>query len=391
MTSTIYNILVDDYYGRFVFSNIRYTSFFIKFNFSPFGIICISYRDSFGVIAGNLGIIHSETWMIFIASFGGILLTFLSGTEIDVKLMREKFKETFLIGFLSFLIPFILIFLVVHFLVGWNLMASLLAGTALSETSIAVVYSTLLQQNLFRYDIGKILMGATFITNICTAIALSILFTSPNIYIIIFYAVSILLLVLAFKYSYKFLDNSKFLKEKVLEIEIKYIFLLLFILMFFAALGGGQAILPVFILGMLLSNTLNGKSNGQKAKERIKTVAFAVVTPVFFIVGGMKVSIPLVISGIGIFILIFAFRQVAKFIGVYFVTKKYLDSNTNYVTLMMSTGLTFGLIATLFGLNIGLIDTYSYSILTGVLVLSAVLPTIIAQKWFTPKHLEDLN
>lgn len=250
----------------------------------------------FGVIAGNLGIIHSETWMIFIASFGGILLTFLSGTEIDVKLMREKFKETFLIGFLSFLIPFILIFLVVHFLVGWNLMASLLAGTALSETSIAVVYSTLLQQNLFRYDIGKILMGATFITNICTAIALSILFTSPNIYIIIFYAVSILLLVLAFKYSYKFLDNSKFLKEKVLEIEIKYIFLLLFILMFFAALGGGQAILPVFILGMLLSNTLNGKSNGQKAKERIKTVAFAVVTPVFFIVGGMKVSIPLVIS-----------------------------------------------------------------------------------------------
>ncbi|WP_225369339.1 cation:proton antiporter domain-containing protein [Methanobrevibacter arboriphilus] len=44
----------------------------------------------FGVIAGNLGIIHSETWMLFIASFGGILLTFLSGTEIDVKLMRKK-------------------------------------------------------------------------------------------------------------------------------------------------------------------------------------------------------------------------------------------------------------------------------------------------------------
>ncbi len=384
MTSTIYNILVDDYYGRLLVFLSSLISVRLGLSVSVIEIV-------FGVIAGNLGIIHSETWMIFIASFGGILLTFLSGTEIDVKLMREKFKETILIGLLSVLIPFILIFLVVHFLVGWNLMASLLAGTALSETSIAVVYSTLLQQNLFRYDIGKILMGATFITNICTAIALSILFTSPNIYIIIFYAVSILLLVLAFKYSYKFLDNSKFLKEKVLEIEIKYIFLLLFILMFFAALGGGQAILPVFILGMLLSNTLNGKSNGQKAKERIKTVAFAVVTPVFFIVGGMKVSIPLVISGIGIFILIFAFRQVAKFIGVYFVTKKYLDSNTNYVTLMMSTGLTFGLIATLFGLNIGLIDTYSYSILTGVLVLSAVLPTIIAQKWFTPKHLEDLN
>lgn len=181
----------------------------------------------------------------------------------------------------------------------------MLAGTALSETSIAVVYSTLLQQDLFKYDIGKILMGATFVTNICTAIALSILFTKPNLYIFIFYAVSILLLIFAFKYSYRFLVNSKILKDKILEIEIKYIFLLLFILMFFASWGGGQAILPVFILGMLLSNTLNENSNGQKAKERIKTVAFAVITPVFFIIGGMKVSIPLVIGGLGIFILIF--------------------------------------------------------------------------------------
>ena len=267
----------------------------------------------------------------------------------------------------------------------------MLAGTALSETSIAVVYSTLLQQDLFKYDIGKILMGATFVTNICTAIALSILFTKPNLYIFVFYVVSILLLIFAFKYSYKFLVNSKILKDKILEIEIKYIFLLLFILMFFAAWGGGQAILPVFILGMLLSNTLNENSNGQKAKERIKTVAFAVITPVFFIIGGMKVSIPLVIGGLGIFILIFAFRQLAKFVGVYFVTKRYLNSDTGYITLMMSTGLTFGLIATLFGLNTGLLNNYSYSILTGVLVLSAVLPTIIAQKWFVPRHLEDLN
>ncbi|WP_225369342.1 hypothetical protein [Methanobrevibacter arboriphilus] len=73
------------------------------------------------------------------------------------------------------------------------------------------------------------------------------------------------------------------------------------------------------------------------------------------------------------------------------MTKHYLNSSTGYITLMMSTGLTFGLIATLFGLNTGLLDNYSYSILTGVLVLSAVLPTIIAQKWFVPRHLEDLN
>jgi Kef-type K+ transport system membrane component KefB len=43
--------------------------------------------------------------MSYLAAFGGILLTFLAGTEIDTDLMREKFKESFLIGFLSFLVP----------------------------------------------------------------------------------------------------------------------------------------------------------------------------------------------------------------------------------------------------------------------------------------------
>ncbi len=63
-----------------------------------------------GAIAGNLGV-QPDDWMLYLASFGGILLTFLAGTEIDTKLMKEKFKESFLIGTSSFLLPFVLIFL----------------------------------------------------------------------------------------------------------------------------------------------------------------------------------------------------------------------------------------------------------------------------------------
>ncbi|MBZ9570652.1 cation:proton antiporter [Methanobrevibacter sp. TMH8] len=342
-----------------------------------------------GIITGNIGIIRPEAWMLYIASFGGILLTFLSGIEIDSNLMKEKMKEIVLIGFLSFAAPFVIIFLFVYFIVGWNFLAAILCATALSETSIAIVYSALVEKNLLEYQIGKILIGATFITNLCTAIALSILFIKPNLYTLLFYIISIIVLFLAFKYSH-ILFNSPILKNKLNEVEIKYIFLLLLILIFFASLGQGQAILPAFILGLLLSKHFKLNSPGYETKKRLKIVAFAFITPIFFIVGGMKVSLSLIMSGIVIFVLIFVLRQLSKFLGVYFISKKYLNSNKQYITLMMSTGLTFGLIATTFGLTTGILDQMTYSILTGVLVLSAILPTITAEKWFPP-HTEDIT
>lgn len=56
----------------------------------------------------------------------------------------------------------------------------------------------------------------------------------------------------------------------------------------------------------------------------------------------------------------------------------------------MSTGLTFGTISRLFGLNSGFITQVQYSVLIGVVIASAVIPTFIAQRWFSPKHDEDL-
>ena len=111
------------------------------------GISVTVVEIAIGVIIGNLGFFHSESWMIYIASLGGILLTFLAGVEIDVDLMKDNFKESSTIGFLSFLIPFIIVFLVTYYIIGWELNPALLTSTALSETSIAVVYSVLTQKD----------------------------------------------------------------------------------------------------------------------------------------------------------------------------------------------------------------------------------------------------
>lgn len=341
-----------------------------------------------GLVAGNLGL-KAQDWMVYLAGFGGIILTFLAGTEIDTRLLKAKFRESFLIGLFSFLTPFACAFLYAYYLAGWSWPAALIAGTALSETSLAVVYSALVETNLSKTEVGKMILAATFITNMGTALVLSFLFMKPTLYTFTFFAVSIVVIFFAARFSHYIFDNPG-LKNKVIEPEIKYIFLLLFTFMYFAKLGNGHAILPAFILGLLMSRHFSETSETRVVKNRLRTVAFALVMPMFFVVTGLKVSLPLIISALGIFIAFFAVKQAAKFIGVYFLAKRFIPNGNIYTTLLMSTGLTFGLIAIVFGLQEGLISELQYSVLTGVLIASAVVPTFIAQKWFMPVHTEDI-
>jgi len=341
-----------------------------------------------GAAAGNLGL-KPEEWMIYMAGFGGIILTFLAGTEIDTRLMRQKFKASFLIGSLSFLVPFAAVFLYAHFAAGWSYKASLIAGTALSTTSLAVVYSVLVETGLSSTAVGKLLMASTFITDMGTALALSVLFIKPTLYTLIFLSVSLNIIYLADKLSRHVFTNP-LLKNKVIEPEIKYIFLLLLAFMFFANLGGGQAVLPAFLLGLLMSRHFEETAESRVVRNRLRTVAYAVITPIFFIVGGMKISLPLIASALGLFIILFMLKIAAKFLGVFFLAKRFIPQGRMYTTLLMSTGLTFGTIASVFGLNSGFINQVQYSVLVGVVIASAVIPTFIAQRWFRPLHSEDI-
>jgi Kef-type K+ transport system membrane component KefB len=342
----------------------------------------------FGAAAGNSGM-EVQGWMVYLANFGGVLLTFLAGTEIDTRLMKENLWSSFLIGAFSFLLPFAGIFLYTYYVAGWNYQASLIAGTALSTTSLAVVYSVLVETGLASTRVGKLLMAATFVTDMGTALALSILFVRPTTYTLVFILASIIIIIIASFYSQRIFSNPK-LKNKVIEPEIKYLFVLLLSFMYFAKLGDGHAVLPAFVLGLLMSGQFKETSDTKMVRNRLRTVSYAVITPIFFIVGGLRVSLPLIASAAGLFLILFLLKMATKFVGVYFLSKRFIPEGSMYTTLLMSTGLTFGTISSLYGLNAGLIDRVQYSLLVGVVVASAVIPPFLAQKLFLPLHSEDI-
>lgn len=331
-----------------------------------------------GVIAGNFLGLAPPPWMDFLAGFGGILLTFLAGAEVDPDMMREKLKESLLIGGLSFLVPYLAALAYCRWAAGWTWDASLIAGCALSTTSLAVVYAVLVETGLTATRIGKIIMASTFVTDLGVVVALSLSFSEYDRNTLCFVAGSAAIILAATRWL-----PAVFLRygRRVIEPEIKLLFFLLFCFMALANFGKGHAVLPVFILGLCLAKMFRGHPELQ---SKLRVVAFAMITPFFFLKGGMSVSLGAIAEQWPLFIALFGVKVAAKFAGVWPPARRYVRNHAEYTTLLMSTGLTFGTLSSLYGFQAGYIDKGQFSVLVAVVIGTAVIPTFIAQRWFSP-------
>jgi Kef-type K+ transport system membrane component KefB len=342
------------------------------------GITVALLELTLGVVAGNVFQLHTQEWLDFVAQFASIVLTFLAGMEVDPAYMRRRLGASLGIGVVSFVGPFVVASGAAYLLLDWSTRASLIAGTALSTTSLAVVYAVLVERGLTDTGIGKLLMSATFVTDLCTALALSAIFIKPNVWFPVFLAVSLALIVALPRVAPWFFGRYG---DRVIEPEIKLVFLCLFVLMVLADASNGHAVLPAFVLGLVMSRHYQEHREEQK---RMRVVAFAFLTPFFFSKGGMNVSLGAVFSNLGLLAVLLAAKMVPKIGFIYPLAKRADRRHGTFTTLLMSTGLTFGTISSLYGLNAGIINKTQFSLVVTVVVLSAVVPTAIAERWFLP-------
>jgi Kef-type K+ transport system membrane component KefB len=298
--------------------------------------------------------------------------------EVDPDYMRDRARATVGIGVASFIGPFVVASSVAYFLLEWSGKAALIAGTALSTTSLAVVYAVLVERNLTDTGIGKLLMSATFVTDLCTALALSIIFLKPNVWFPVFLVVSLGLILVLPKLAPWFFGRYG---DRVIEPEIKLVFLVLLVLMVTADASNGHAVLPAFVLGLMMSSHYE---QHREEQQRLRVVAFAFLTPFFFIKGGLNVSLGAVLANLGLLGALLAAKLLPKVAFIYPLARRAAPRHATFATLLMSTGLTFGTISSLYGLNAAIIDRTQFSLLVTVVVLSAIVPTAIAQRWFSP-------
>jgi Kef-type K+ transport system membrane component KefB len=338
-----------------------------------------------GVLAGNLIGLRSNAWVDFLAGFGSIMLTFLAGAEIEPTVLRRQLRPAAVIGAISFFAPFLGAMAYAYFVAHWTVDASKIAGVAMSTTSVAVVYAVMVETRLAGKDFGQLILAACFITDLGTVVALGMLFATYNGWL----AALVVAIVLAIVFVPKFLP-SVFEKTSrwVSEPGLRLTFLIILVLSAIATAAKSEGVLPAYFLGLACAGFLFANPD---VSRRLRSMTMGFLTPFYFLKAGTLVSFSAAVAGIGAIAAFFVVKVVAKCAGVFPAARafQHTPKNAGYITLMMATGLTFGTISSLYGLTHHYIDQAQYTTLVTVVILTAVVPTIVAQAFFHPQEFVD--
>jgi Kef-type K+ transport system membrane component KefB len=333
-----------------------------------------------GSLGGNLFGIHPTDWINVLAGFGSVVLTFLAGAEIDPQVLRKQWKASLSIGCVAFLAPFLGAMAYAYWVAGWSLPAAQIAGIALSTTSVAVVYAVMVERGYNETELGKLILSACFINDLGTVLALGLLFASYDRWLLIFVTVMGVALYFIPRVTPWFFTQAG---SHISEPETKYLLILLFGLGALATAAKSEAVLPAYLIGMVLAPVFLANKT---LAHRMRMMTFTLLTPFYFLKAGVLVDFHAAVTGAGLILVLLGVKMITKFFGVWPLTHAFRFGRREgmYTTLLMSTGLTFGTISSLYGLSHQLITQEQYTILVTVVILSAVVPTLIAERWFDP-------
>ncbi|MFZ1963107.1 MAG: cation:proton antiporter [Roseiarcus sp.] len=333
-----------------------------------------------GALAGNTIGLPLTEWVNFLAGFGAILLTFLAGTEIDPGVVRRHYRSALSIGVVGFFAPYLGVLAYAHYAIHWPWDQAQIAGISLSTTSVAVVYAVMVETGFNRSEMGKIILAACFVNDLGTVLALGVVFAHYDMRLAFFGAATAAVLFLLPRFAPWFFAQ---VGHRVSEPETKFVALILFALGGLASLAGSEAVLPAYLVGMALAPAF---LLDPELPRRLRAIAFTILTPFYFLKAGSLVDFPAIVGAAGLIVVLLAIKMATKFVGILPLTRAFrFDPREGmYTTLLMSTGLTFGTISALFGLTNAIIDRGQYTVLVTAVIGSAIVPTLIAQRWFQP-------
>lgn len=270
----------------------------------------------------------NEEWLRFVASTGAVLLTFLAGAELEPSTLKSKRKEVIIVGIVGFLMPFLGATAVAKYLLHWELRASLLAGIALSTTSMAVVYSVMLEYGFNKTEFGKGILGACFVNDLGTVIALGLIFAPFTFKTVIFIVICIV--------AFFFLPTitrrlMHFYAFKTAAIRTKWILFILFFLGSLSLWAGSEAVLPAYIVGMVLAPVINKDDHFIR---RLRTLTIGFLTPFYFIRAGALTSIPAILTAPLLILVLFSSKVLSKIFGLFPVISQFRSDRKERWTIL---------------------------------------------------------
>lgn len=351
------------------------------------GIIGIKTRISSSIFEVAAGLVLANAlgvgiapWLDFLGTFGGLILTFLAGAEVEFVLLRKQAKESFGIGTMAFAAPLIGIVGVLTVFTDWTWQARVAGGLALTTTSVAVVYAVLAEYELIKTPTARTIIAVTFVNDILTLIGINFIQTTFDLATIAFVGVLIALVPIVPRLLRRVVAGFG---KRAVEIELRFILAILLAISFFADYASLHSVFGAFVLGLIFANSIQ---EHQDILSKMRTVTFTLLAPAFFIRAGMLIALPAVVANIGLVFGLLGTKLASKFVGVYGLAKKWIPEAPMFSTMLFSTGLTVGTITATLGHQLGYLSDVQFSVVITVVILSAVVPTLIAKRFIPTKE-----
>lgn len=355
-----------------------------------------------GLILGPavLNIVHETEFLTQLAEIGVILLMFFAGLETDISELKHSGKASLVTAILGIIVPLVGGFLVGMYFNRQGIMTfgdsanvflqNIFIGTILTATSVSITVETLKEMGKLNSKVGNTILGAAIIDDVLGIIALTIVisFSNPNVNIaevlikiflfFVFAAISCGIFYIIFK---NWLDkDSKHKRRYVITVFAFCLFLSYISETYF----GVADITGAFIAGL----TLSPLSKKYYIEEKLDTVSYALLAPIFFASIGLKVVLP----NMSVVVLLFAIvltiiAVISKIIGCGLACKlfKYTNRESLQVGIGMVSRGEVALIVANKGLSAGLINTTVLAPILIVVIATTILSPILLKISYTYK------
>ncbi|WP_456456326.1 cation:proton antiporter [Thermovibrio sp.] len=336
-----------------------------------------------GTFASNFLELGDLPWIDFLSNLGLLGLMFFAGLETDPELMRKHFLKSLFIGFSSYFFPLVSVFYFSHYILGYPFESSLLIGIALSTTSLALVYPLLKEKRLLKHPAGQILLAGAMVVDISSMLTMSFLFEGINAYNILFTVALILLLVKLPKWGEKLFERYK---GNHIEFKTRFIVLVLIALGFLSEQVHINEAVLAFTTGIFFAELFK---KDWVIEKKIRALIFGFLAPFFFFKAGYSVKLS-IISPKVIFLSLFlgGVAFITKYAGTVYATMNLFKGAVYKLAgLFFNMRLTFGIVASLFGLKAGLIDEETYVSLLLIIVITSLISSLISNRM--PHEVEE--
>ncbi|MGQ9642389.1 MAG: cation:proton antiporter domain-containing protein [Ignavibacterium sp.] len=347
---------------------------------------------------------NQQNYLDVFTLLGSMLLLFIAGLQIDVKLIKHHSRKAFVISLFSFLVSFSFTLLFLMLLppnlmpgIQINVLTAIFVSATLAISAISVLAKVLLDMDFIRRDFGQLAIAIGVIDETIIWIFLSVIiglstaveFSYQSVLLSFTKVLAFIIIgVIGGKYLIgKFIEIT----QRFFRLKFKYLSLILLIIFFFGLLSSILKLEPVlgaFIAGIIFSQL---PSLTDDSIEKIDSITFSFFAPVFFAASGLRVDIRdfANIKILSLSLLVLFLSSLGKALGAY-ISARFVAKFNYWSALSFSIGLntrgTIQIIIATIGLTTGIISQEIFSAIIVISVISSLTAPVLMK--FAVKKIE---